>query len=920
MNTTASDTTPDDTLSLTEAIAVSNGTLPISSLSQAEKAQVQTGGTGVNTIDFNIPGSGVQTITPFHDSQFHNIGLPAITNPVVIDGYSQPGSSKNTAPNADNAKLLIEINGEQFDNPPSVLDIQTSQCVIQGLIIDQFQFSPAVMIEGPFSTGNVIRGNFLAVDPTGTNTSEAGFMVAVAMVNGASNNTIGGTTPDARNLMSSGDGLPPGYDSAVQVGGFNDVGVESDNLIEGNFIGVDVSGNVSLRSSGFGIFVDPTAVGTTIGGTTPGAGNVISGLMNRLGFDLSIGIVTAGRNTLIVGNKLGVTADGTAPLPNDTNNIEVDPANGTTIGTADPASANVIANSKGDGVLVDGPLTTTPGAVGTTIRGNTVFGNQKLGIEVEPGANGGVTPPLLANPVIGGGRTTFNGTLTEPVAGAYLVEFFSNPALDPSGFGQGQTSLGVVPVTVAAGGQATPFQFPVNGDLTGQFVSALATDPNGNTSSFARTVPQTQAVATPTATTLAASPRPATVGQDVTFTAVVAGSAAGDSPGVVTFTIDGRPQPPTPISVVNGHGQATFHTATLSAGTHAVFAAYGGSPAYGPSTSDTVTETVNPDSTTTTLTSAPNPSGAGQAVLLTATVTATSTQALQSPPTGFPPYAGTVTFLDGSTILAVVPALRRRGGDVHHLVAHPRSARPHRHLRPGPELRPEHLADGPPTGHGLARRASGRLRPALRLPPDAHDARRRVRRRARPGLGPEPTQLRHHGPRRRDDRRRLGHVRPAPAYRDALPDRPPQRALPLRLEGPGGGPRWRDGGHRPPARRHRHGPGGGQLCDGRRRGQPRRRQSPRPPGHRGIKARRAGPSVRRQGLPPQVISPVGEAKGDFQLFRGSFSLPTALKCQRIAARRAASKAEHATATRPSTAARACAALDIDIGKTRGGGR
>ena len=37
-----------------------------------------------NTIDFDIPGSGVQTIAPLSP-------LPAITNPVLIDGFSQPG-------------------------------------------------------------------------------------------------------------------------------------------------------------------------------------------------------------------------------------------------------------------------------------------------------------------------------------------------------------------------------------------------------------------------------------------------------------------------------------------------------------------------------------------------------------------------------------------------------------------------------------------------------------------------------------------------------------------------------------------------------------------------------------------------------------------------------------------------------------
>src|SRR6266851_4246533 len=66
------------------------------------------GGSGTNTITFNIPPTNdtvtVRTITPAS-------ALPAISRPVIIDGYTQPGTSSNTLANADNAKLLIEITG-----------------------------------------------------------------------------------------------------------------------------------------------------------------------------------------------------------------------------------------------------------------------------------------------------------------------------------------------------------------------------------------------------------------------------------------------------------------------------------------------------------------------------------------------------------------------------------------------------------------------------------------------------------------------------------------------------------------------------------------------------------------------------------------------------------------------------------------
>ena len=87
VNTTADDTTADSTLSLREAIELVDGSLALSALSTQEQAQVSGSLSSTpDTIDFNIPGSGVQTIAP-------TSALPAITAPVTIDGYSQPGAS-----------------------------------------------------------------------------------------------------------------------------------------------------------------------------------------------------------------------------------------------------------------------------------------------------------------------------------------------------------------------------------------------------------------------------------------------------------------------------------------------------------------------------------------------------------------------------------------------------------------------------------------------------------------------------------------------------------------------------------------------------------------------------------------------------------------------------------------------------------
>src|SRR5262249_35081997 len=109
VNTTADQTAKDSAISLREAIEVSNCTLAVSSLSTEEQAKVSGTVGSTNTIDFNIPKSdagynpatGVWTIT-LQQSQGE---LPTISNnAAIIDGYSQPGASKNTLAVGDNAK------------------------------------------------------------------------------------------------------------------------------------------------------------------------------------------------------------------------------------------------------------------------------------------------------------------------------------------------------------------------------------------------------------------------------------------------------------------------------------------------------------------------------------------------------------------------------------------------------------------------------------------------------------------------------------------------------------------------------------------------------------------------------------------------------------------------------------------------
>src|SRR5262249_52549596 len=183
---------------------------------------------------------------------------PGISKPLFIDGYSQLGASPNTLADGDNAFLAIVLDGSQAGFQAG-LNISGGNSTIQGLVINNFS-NEGIMISG--KGGNVIRGNFLGTDATGKQDKGNGLAGIDVFT---SNNTIGGTNPADRNLISGNN-----------VSGISVVGPNvSGNVIQGNFIGTDDTGANPLGNSGAGIRI-MNAAGTTIGGTAPGAGNTIA--------------------------------------------------------------------------------------------------------------------------------------------------------------------------------------------------------------------------------------------------------------------------------------------------------------------------------------------------------------------------------------------------------------------------------------------------------------------------------------------------------------------------------------------------------------------------------------------------------------------------------------------------------------------
>jgi len=210
----------------------------------------------------------------------------------------------------------------------------------------------------------------------------------------------------------------------------------------------------------------------------------------------------------------------------------------------------------------------------------------------------------------------------------------SSPA--PSSFGQNVTLTATVRPATGTGTPTGTVQFKVDGTNVGPAValngtgaaayattaltvgSHIVTAAYSGSLTFSSSVsaPYTQVVTTANSTTtLTTSGTPTVSGQSVTFTAQVTPAAAT---GTVTFTIDGSGS--SPVTLVNG--KATFAISSLGVGAHSVSAAYAGAASSSPSTSATLTQTVNKAGSKTVVTTSGTPAARGTAVTFTATVTA----------------------------------------------------------------------------------------------------------------------------------------------------------------------------------------------------------------------------------------------------------------------------------------------------------
>ena len=533
---------PDTFATLREAITSINNQADVNADVTGNRVggyATSPGGTP-DVINFNIPGAGVQTISP-------TAAEPTIVNPLTIDGYSQTGASANTLANSDNAVILIKLDGGSASASVDGLTLGAGSggSTIKGLDIVNFTGNGIVVL----SDGNSILGNFVGVDPTGTTRAPNGTFPSSGdgiRIVSASNNLIGSTLVADRNIASGNaiNGIHVlGSISAPATG----------NLIQGNFVGVAADGKSSVGTRTEPAPAPGAAEGNnlggieisggelnTVGGTAAGARNVVG--FNGIGIQLNNG---AQLNT-IQGNFSGVGADGTTPVGNLLQGIALRSSNGfgaplgpaqpfepgvsfNTIGGTAAGAGNLVEFNGTGGVSVFGNPVSASGQpnVGNAIEGNSIFENGRkfasassaptplLGIDLTNGftfpredgstandasghgaandPNNFQNFPVLTTVKSNGGQTTITGTLNQSVSPntTFRIEFFANDT-DPLGLpAEGQQFIGFVSTNTDAGGAAnfSP-SLPVSVSI-GRIVTATATDSLGNTSEFSAGVSTT---------------------------------------------------------------------------------------------------------------------------------------------------------------------------------------------------------------------------------------------------------------------------------------------------------------------------------------------------------------------------------------------------------------------------------------------
>lgn len=459
------------------------------------------------TLQFALPGRAVlQTLTGF---------FLRSSDEVTIDGTTQTAFTGDTNPDGCEIALWgseVFLNGD--NSTIRGFDSTSIQLTGSNGVVEDNTGTTNITVYG--GTGNIVRNNHggtIKIDRA-DNCTVIGNTVSRVRIQGfvsefgtgpIMNTRVGGPTLAERNYITgygsyNSEGYPSG--SAVQV--FDSQGA----IVENNWIGTTpdglARGNVacimgfSIEGTNNDVLIRDNQIAGILG---VGIGPHATGFL----FGTGIYITGTGSNLSIVGNTIGLNANG-EPVLGSVTGIDVTyyfqgPVQAVRIGGPNTGDGNVIADNRFNGVSVRN------GASGVTISGNSIFGNDVLGIDLHPNTNAmGVTPndaldadsggnnlqnfPVLAVATNAGGVMQIDGALNSHASESYRIEFFTNATCSTSGFGEGEYFVGGIDVQANAAGHADfSADLPISGLAPSEFLTATATRiATGDTSEFSACV------------------------------------------------------------------------------------------------------------------------------------------------------------------------------------------------------------------------------------------------------------------------------------------------------------------------------------------------------------------------------------------------------------------------------------------------
>ena len=378
-------------------------------------AAPNTGGVA-DTISFNIAGAAPFTIQPETE-------LPAVTEAVTIDGYTQMGAAAN--PNcAGVATIQIVINGALAGVASNGLTLTTGSSTVRGLAINGFDGNGIEIQSG----ANIITGNFIGTDAAGSaavpNNSNG------ISINGGAANQIGGTTPATRNVVSGNLGR------GIVVNGF---GGARASEIRGNFVGTNAAGTAALGNASDGIDVAQSSNNLIGGAGALGIGCAPGNLISGNGED---GVNIFGTNAsgnIVQNNLIGTNAAGTAAIGNAAQGV-YSTASNTQIGGITAQTRNIISGNGGGGVNIGGGSNNVVQGnyIGTNLAGTAALRNPD-GVRIDNNAFGNTVGGASFGGTTAYGIDTLNQLVRFNVAAPQTVATIGAV----SGLQSGETILGI---------------------------------------------------------------------------------------------------------------------------------------------------------------------------------------------------------------------------------------------------------------------------------------------------------------------------------------------------------------------------------------------------------------------------------------------------------------------------------------------